>query len=129
MNELINITYDSERPTVLGRELHDAMQVKTAYRDWFPRMCEYGFLEGVDFRSFLRESSGGRPAKDHQLTIAMAKEICMLHHAADEANTQFVPVSGYFHVVFLQFVPISHQIVVDGQLLKAKKCRKSRYVL
>lgn len=74
MNELINITYDSERPTVLGRELHDAMQVKTAYRDWFPRMCKYGFLEGVDFRSFLRESSGGRPAKDHQLTIAMAKE-------------------------------------------------------
>lgn len=74
MNELINITYDSERPTVLGRELHDAMQVKTAYRDWFPRMCEYGFLEGVDFRSFLRESSSGRPAKDHQLTIAMAKE-------------------------------------------------------
>lgn len=53
----------------------------------------------------------------------------MLHHAADEANTQFVPVSGYFHVIFLQFVPISHQIVVDGQLLKAKKRRKSRYVL
>ncbi len=129
MNELINITYDSERPTVLGRELHDALQVKTAYRDWFPRMCEYGFLEGVDFRSFLRESSGGRPAKDRQLTIAMAKEICMLHHAADEANTQFVPVSGYFHVIFLQFVPISRQIVVDGQLLKAKKRRKSRYVL
>ena len=52
-----------------------------------------------------------------------------LHHAADEANTQFVPVSGYFHVIFLQFVPISHQIVVNGQLLKAKKRRKSRYVL
>lgn len=40
MNELINITYDSERPTVLGRDLHDVLQVKTAYRDWFPRMCE-----------------------------------------------------------------------------------------
>ena len=94
MNELINITYDSERPTVLGRELHDALQVKTAYRDWFPRMCEYGFLEGVDFRSFLRESSGGRPAKDHQLTIAMAKEICMLQRTerGKECRQYFIKV-------------------------------------
>jgi anti-repressor protein len=41
-------------------------------------MCEYGFTEGVDFRSFLNESTGGRPAQDHQLTIDMAKEISML---------------------------------------------------
>lgn len=52
MNELINITYDSERPTVLGRELHDALQVKTAYRDWFPRMCEYGFWRVWTFAHF-----------------------------------------------------------------------------
>ena len=94
MNELINITYDSERPTVLGRDLHDALQVKTAYMDWFPRMCEYGFLEGVDFISFLRESSGGRPAKDHQLTIAMAKEICMLQRTerGKECRQYFIKV-------------------------------------
>ena len=94
MKELINITYDSERPTVLGRDLHDALQVKTAYMDWFPRMCEYGFLEGVDFISFLRESSGGRPAKDHQLTIAMAKEICMLQRTerGKECRQYFIKV-------------------------------------
>lgn len=94
MNELINITYDSERPTVSGRDLHDVLQVKTAYKDWFPRMCEYGFLEGVDFRSFLRESSGGRPAKDHQLTIAMAKEICMLQRTerGKECRQYFIKV-------------------------------------
>ena len=94
MNELINITYDSERPTVLGRDLHDALQVKTAYMDWFPRMCEYGFLEGVDFISFLRESSGGRPAKDHQLTIAIAKEICMLQRTerGKECRQYFIKV-------------------------------------
>lgn len=78
MNELIKINYDSERPTVSGRELHDALQVKTAYKDWFPRMCEYGFSEGTDFCSFLSESTGGRPATDHQLTINMAKELCMI---------------------------------------------------
>lgn len=78
MNELIKINYDSERPTVSGRDLHKALQVKTAYKDWFPRMCEYGFAEGTDFCSFLSESTGGRPAMDHQLTINMAKEICMI---------------------------------------------------
>ena len=78
MNELIKINYDSERPTVSGRDLHEALKVKTAYKDWFPRMCEYGFIEGTDFCSFLSESTGGRPAMDHQLTINMAKEICMI---------------------------------------------------
>lgn len=33
-------------------------KVKTAYKDWFPRMCEYGFTEGEDFSSFLSESPG-----------------------------------------------------------------------
>lgn len=78
MDELIRINYDSERPTVNGRDLHNALQVKTAYKDWFPRMCEYGFSEGTDFCSFLNESSGGRPAVNHQLTIDMAKQLCMI---------------------------------------------------
>ena len=41
-------------------------------------MCEYGFSEGTDFCSFLNESSGGRPAVNHQLTIDMAKQLCMI---------------------------------------------------
>ena len=35
-------------------------------------------MEGTDFSSFLSESTGGRPSIDHQLTINMAKEICMI---------------------------------------------------
>ena len=58
--------------------LHELLEVKTAYKDWFPRMVEYGFTEGTDFCSFLSESTGGRPSQDHQLTIEMAKELCML---------------------------------------------------
>lgn len=79
MNELIRVTYDREqRPTVMGRDLHEALGIRTAYKDWFPRMCEYGFTEGTDFCSILSESTGGRPGTDHQLTIEMAKEICMI---------------------------------------------------
>ena len=81
MDELIRINFDSDRPTVSGRDLHAALEVKTAYKDWFPRMCDYGFEEGTDFCSFLSESTGGRPATDHQLTIAMAKELCTIQHS------------------------------------------------
>lgn len=87
MNDLIAINYDTDKPTVSGRELHEALQVKTAYKDWFPRMCEYGFTEGEDFCSNLSESTGGRPATDHQLTIPMAKEICMIQR--NEKGKQF----------------------------------------
>ena len=87
MDELIRINFDSDRPTVSGRVLHAALEVKTAYKDWFPRMCDYGFEEGTDFCSFLSESTGGRPATDHQLTIAMAKELCMIQRS--EAGRKF----------------------------------------
>lgn len=82
MDEIIKVCYDNvDRPTVSGRELHEALEVKTAYKDWFPRMCEYGFSEGVDYCSFLSDRSdgkAGKPRTDHQLTIPMAKELCMI---------------------------------------------------
>lgn len=82
MNELIKVNYDNpEQPTVSGRELHEFLGVGTAYKDWFPRMCEYGFEERKDYCSFLSDRSDGLPGKprtDHALTIPMAKELCML---------------------------------------------------
>lgn len=78
MNNLIKINFENDRPTVLGRDLHEALQVQTRYNDWFKRMREYGFNEGIDFYSILSKTSeGGRPSTDHQLTIQMAKELCM----------------------------------------------------
>ena len=79
MNELVKVNYDAEqKPCVMGRDLHEVLQIRTNYMNWFPRMCEYGFEEGRDFMPILAESSGGRPGIDHQLTIDMAKEICMI---------------------------------------------------
>lgn len=77
----IKITYRDDQPAVSARELHALLEVKTAYKDWFPRMCEYGFIEGQDFCSFLSESTGGRPAQDAVLTLDMAKEICMIQRS------------------------------------------------
>lgn len=90
MNELICVNYDADRPTVLGRDLHAALGVETRYNDWFTRMCEYGFTEGSDYYSILSNGDGfGKAATrtDHQLTLAMAKELCMLQRT--EKGKQF----------------------------------------
>ena len=81
MTELIRIDYQNDRPTVLASDLHNFLEVETPMNKWFPRMCEYGFTEGQDFQTFLSESTGGRPAQDAQLTIDMAKELCMIQRS------------------------------------------------
>lgn len=101
MNEIININYSSDRPTVLGRELHDMLGVETDYRHWFPRMCEYGFEEGTDFNPVKNDrvrTEGNRQVTrtvtDHQLTIPMAKEICMLQRTerGKECRQYFIQI-------------------------------------
>lgn len=84
MNELIKVHYDNaDRPTVSGRELHEALGVETPYTTWVKRMCEYGFSENVDFATCFpnlesKNQHGGQNKIDHQITIPMAKELCML---------------------------------------------------
>jgi anti-repressor protein len=83
MNELIKVDYTKADPMVSGRELHEFLEVETRYNDWFKRMIEYGFTEGVDFYSILSKTQEtlGRPATDHELTIPMAKELCMIQRS------------------------------------------------
>lgn len=83
MNELIQVTYENDRPTVLGRDLHELLEVNSNYTTWFKRMCDYGFTENIDYATCFpnlesENQHGGQNKIDHQLTIDMAKEICML---------------------------------------------------
>lgn len=82
MEALIPVNYDGDRPTISGRELHRELGVGTPYTMWFPRMCEYGFSENVDFRVInknVNNSNGGpQTMLDHELTLNMAKEIAMI---------------------------------------------------
>ena len=93
MTELIKVNYDesTDKPTVSGRELHDALEIETPYHKWFPRMCEYGFTENEDYSVtdiFVPNSNGGKQTQmNHQLTIPMAKELCMLQR--NEKGKQF----------------------------------------
>ena len=62
--------------------LHPKLKSKTKFQDWFLRQIKsYGFEEGKDFFSNLRKSTGGRKATDYQLTIDMAKELCMVERS------------------------------------------------
>lgn len=85
MNEIIiAVNYDSDKPTVSGRELHVALMIETPYHKWFPRMVGYGFTEEIDYWTFLSNRSdglAGKPRTDHQLTIDMAKELCMIQRS------------------------------------------------
>lgn len=107
MNNLIPINYDNpERPTVSGRELHDFLEVGADYRHWFPRMCEYGFTEGEDFNSVKIDrvqNEGGRMVSrtidDHQLTIPMAKELCMIqrNERGKQARQYFLAIEAQWN--------------------------------
>ena len=83
MNEIIKINNDSsDRPTVMGRELHEALEINSNYTTWFKRMCEYGFTENSDYVTLFqkRKTAQGNEYEytDHQITLDMAKEICMI---------------------------------------------------
>ena len=108
MNELMTINYENENPTVSGRELHNALEVGTEYAKWFERMCEYGFVEGVDHSPILTNGEGfGKAATrtDHQLTIEMAKEIAMLQRTSKgkEVRRYFIELEKSWNTPELVF--------------------------
>ena len=86
-NALMNleINYESEEPRILGRKVHEVLEVQTKYSTWFPRMVEYGFEEGKDFSTiketiFQVEENRiiGRPKVNHYLSKLMAIQVCMI---------------------------------------------------
>ena len=83
MNELIKIEVRDGQQLVSGRELHEFLEIKTPYTQWFERMVEYGFVENTDFIPVSQKSesggiSGVKVVQDHFITLNMAKEISML---------------------------------------------------
>lgn len=106
MNELIKVNYDNaDRPTVSGRELREALEVETPYTQWFKRMSEYGFSENVDFALVSQKCETNNPKNpyttktDHQLTIPMAKELCMLQRTdkGKEMRQYFIAVEAQWN--------------------------------
>ena len=85
MKDLIKITTnDKGQQLVSGRELHEFLEIRTKYKDWFPRMVEYGFEEGIDFIRVAQKRATNNLKNpvttviDHAISIDMAKEISMI---------------------------------------------------
>ena len=103
MNNLINVTLnENQEPIVSGRQLHEALGVKTKYADWFNRMIEYGFTENQDFLLLKNEQQtgrGGHNKVDHIIKLDMAKEIAMIQRTdkGKEVRQYFIQVEKDFN--------------------------------
>ena len=85
MKDLIKITTnDKGQQLISGRELHEFLEIRTKYKDWFPRMVEYGFEEEIDFIRVAQKRATNNLKNpvttviDHAISIDMAKEISMI---------------------------------------------------
>lgn len=85
MNELVKVNFDTQ--TVSARELHEQLHIGTEFAKWYSRMCEYGFSVGNDYSEVIvkndENSKGGRPATDYNISVDMAKQICMIQRTPE----------------------------------------------
>ena len=85
MNELLKIEVNENQEQVIsGRLLHEFLQIKARYNDWFRNMLKYGFVENADYILVTKNLVTNNPKnpttqiQDHVLKLGMAKELCML---------------------------------------------------
>ena len=82
--ELIKIIEREGRQLVSGRELHEFLEIRTKYKDWFRRMVEYGFEEESDFIRVAQKRATNNLKNpvttviNHAISLDMAKEISMI---------------------------------------------------
>jgi anti-repressor protein len=81
MQELIKIQKSAGgKDVVSARELHQFLEVKTAFGIWMKRMKEYGFVENVDYAVIKSERADNQVVviQDFVITVDMAKELSMI---------------------------------------------------
>lgn len=81
MNELLKINFDSEKPTVSARDLHEALEIRERFSLWFSRYADV-FERGTDYQSVGKPTVVNNGAKrvldDYSLSTDMAKHISMM---------------------------------------------------
>ena len=129
MTNAIAPIFDNENGEVQisGHQLHMFLEVQTPYWKWFPRMCEYGFTEGIDFntdKNVLVQNEGGREVRreitDHLMTLSMAKELAMLQRTdkGKEARLYFIRIEEEWNTperVMARALLLSKKMLDDTQ--------------
>lgn len=106
MNEILKIEInENQEPIVGGRELHEALEIKTPYTQWFERMCEYGFIENQDYCLVSQKCETNNPKNpyttitNHAIKLDMAKEIAMIqrNEKGRQVRKYFIEVEKDFN--------------------------------
>ncbi len=77
---IVFMSMDTLPSTLWARDLYDQMHIRSDFRKWFPRMCQYGFIEGRDYEYMPRvrlQDEGGRTVqryvKDYRISQDMQR--------------------------------------------------------
>lgn len=125
----VNVTKSDEQ-FVSGRDLHQFLEINTRYNDWFKRMCEYGFIENLDYIAITqkRVTAQGNETKqtDHNLSIEMAKQLCMLarNEKGREAREYFIEVEKEWNSpekVMSRALKIANNVINEQKVIIAQQ--------
>ena len=77
------IRVDEDSMTISARDLHDALGIQKRFSAWFESNAKE-FVEGEDFTSVptstVVNNGASRELEDYQLTVDMAKHLCLMSH-------------------------------------------------
>lgn len=122
---------DTGEKVVLGRELHEKLKIKTPYHIWFPRMVEYGFIDGTDYftenKNVHREDGRKMPQVqiDHIIKLDMAKHIAMIQRTPEGMEIRQKLIDLEKNVSVNQFAGLSKELqailVIDQRTIKQEQ--------
>lgn len=122
---------DTGEKVVLGRELHEKLKIKTPYHIWFPRMVEYGFVDGTDYftenKNVHREDGRKMPQVqiDHIIKLDMAKHIAMIQRTPEGMVIRQKLIDLEKNVAVNQFAGLSKELqailVIDQRTMKQEQ--------
>ena len=125
MNELIKVEInENQEPVISGRELHEKLEIETPFRIWFPRMCEYGFSENIDYTPYIFvHPKNNQETIDYILKLDMAKEISMI-----QRNEKGKQIRKYFIEVEKEFNS-PDKIMARGLLIADKTIKEQKTLI
>lgn len=122
---------DTGEKVVLGRELHEKLKIKTPYHIWFPRMVEYGFVDGTDYftenKNVHREDGRKMPQVqiDHIIKLDMAKHIAMIQRTPEGMQIRQKLIDLEKNASVNQFAGLSKELqailVIDQRTMKQEQ--------
>lgn len=83
-----------------ARNLHKFLGNKEVFASWIKQRIEqYGFVEHVDYETYLENSKKGRPRIEYRISSDMAKEISMVERTerGKEARQYFIDCEERLH--------------------------------